>query len=230
MRGLLRATLAIATAILLAAPTSVAAQDIDTMPVPLVDVSAGYTFMRDMSKRELTGFDHINFPAGWYTSAAFNPTQWFGIVGEVSGNYRNDLAFDLGEVLEDPSLTGVSIGKGNVHVYTALGGPRFFRKFGRIVPFGQVLAGVVHVRTKETPSALGTELGLTTERVTDNNLGIQPGGGVTVYITKYMGARVAADYRSMIDFNSSNEALDEGTDYYNALRVIGGFTLQWGGR
>ena len=47
----------------------------------------------------------------------------------------------------------------------------------------------------------------------------------TVYLTENLGVRVAADYRSMIDFNS-----EEKNDYYNALRVVGGFNLQWGPR
>jgi opacity protein-like surface antigen len=225
MSTFLRAALAIAVGSLLALPSVAFAQDVNTMPVPRVEVSAGYAFMRDMSKRELTGFDHINFPAGWYATGAFNPTEWLGLVGEVAGNHRYDLNLDLGEGLEEPGLTGLSIGTGDVHLYTALGGVRVFRKFGRVVPFGQVLAGVVHVRTKETPSALGAELGLEEETFTDNNLGIQPGGGVTVYLTERMGVRLAADYRSMIDFNN-----EEKNDYYNAVRVVGGFTLQWGGR
>jgi hypothetical protein len=221
MSTFLRAALAIAVGTLLAMPSSAFAQDVNTMPVPRVEVSAGYTFMRDMSKRELTGVDHINFPAGWYATGAFNPNEWLGLVGEVAANYRNDLNLDPGE----PTLTGLSIGTGDVHQYTALGGVRLFRKFGRVVPFGQVLAGVVRVRTTETPSALGFALGLDAETLTDNNLGIQPGGGVTVYLTEWMGARVAADYRSMIDFNSA-----EKNDYYNALRVAAGFTMFWGGR
>ena len=221
-----RTALALAMGVLLALPpASALAQDINTMPVPRVEASAGYAFMRDMSKRELTGFEHLNFPAGWYATGAFNPTDWYGLVGEVAGNYRNDLNFDLGQILEEPELTGLSIGTGDVHLYTALGGVRIFRKFGRIVPFGQVLAGVVHVRTTETPSGLGAELGFEVEKNTDNNLGIQPGGGVTVYLTENLGVRVAADYRSMIDFNS-----EEKNDYYNALRVVGGFNLQWGPR
>jgi hypothetical protein len=220
-----RAALAIAVGVLLAVPSSAFAQDVNTMPVPKFEASAGYAFMRDISKRELTGFDHINFPAGWYATGAFNANEWLGLVGEASGNYRNDLTLDIGEALEEPELTGLSIGTGDVHLYTALGGVRLFRKFGRVVPFGQVLAGVVHVRTRETPSALGGALGLEEETSTDNNLGIQPGGGVTVYLTERMGARLAADYRSTIDFNS-----EEKNDYYNAVRVVAGFTLHWGGR
>jgi|RhiMethySRZTD1v2_1073278.scaffolds.fasta_scaffold157824_2 opacity protein-like surface antigen len=226
MTSLLRAVVALAVGVLLVLPPALAfAQDINTMPVPKVEMSAGYAFMRDMSKRELTGFDHLNFPAGWYTTGAFNPTEWLGLVGEVSGAYRNNLNFDLGQMLGQSELTGPSVGTGDVHLYTALGGVRVFRKFGRVVPFGQVLAGVVHVRTTETPSALGAEFGLAVEKTTDNNFGIQPGGGVTVYLTENLGVRAAADYRSMIDFNSG-----DANDYYHALRVVGGFNLQWGPR
>jgi opacity protein-like surface antigen len=225
MTTVIRTALALVVGVLVALPSAAFAQDVDTMPVPRIEASAGYAFMRDMSKRELTGFDHINFPAGWYATGAFNPTDWFGLVGEVAGNYRNDLNFDLGEVLEEPELTGLSVGTGDVHLYTVLGGVRIFRKYGRVVPFGQVLAGVVHVRTTETPSALGAEFGIVAEKVTDNNFGIQPGGGVTVYLTENLGVRLAADYRSMIDFNS-----EEKNDYYNAIRVVGGFNLQWGPR
>jgi opacity protein-like surface antigen len=226
MKTSLRKAFALAVGVLLALPLSSAfAQDINTMPVPKAEVSAGYAFMRDVSKRELTGFDHLDFPAGWYATGAFNPTEWLGLVGEFAGNYRNNLNFDVGEVLAEPGLTGFSVGTGDVHMYTALGGVRFFHKIGRVVPFGQLLAGVVHVRTTQTPSALGTEFGFALEKNTDNNLGIQPGGGVTVYLTERMGVRVAADYRSMIDFNSADK-----TDYYNAIRVVSGFTLQWAGR
>ena len=85
MTSLLRAVVALAVGVLLVLPPALAfAQDINTMPVPKVEMSAGYAFMRDMSKRELTGFDHLNFPAGWYTTGAFNPTEWLGLVGEVS--------------------------------------------------------------------------------------------------------------------------------------------------
>ncbi len=226
MKPSLRTVLVLAVSILLTIPLSSAfAQDINTMPVPKAEFSAGYSFMRDMSKRELTGFDHFNLPAGWYTTGAFNPTEWFGLVGEIAGNYRNDLNFDLGNVLEEPGPTGLSVGTGDVHMYTALGGVRFFHKFGRVVPFGQLLAGVVHVRTTQTPSALGSDLGLELEKATDNNLGIQPGGGVTVYLTETMGVRLAADYRSMIDFNNAGT-----NDYYHAIRIVSGFTLQWAGR
>jgi hypothetical protein len=212
--------LALAVGALLAVPPSSAfAQDLDTMAVPKFEASAGYAFMRDISKRELTGFNHINFPTGWYGTAAFNPTEWLGLVGEVAGNYRNDLDIDMGRV--EPDLAGIAVSN-NVHFYTGLGGPRFFHKIGRVVPFGQVLVGVAQLRIK---SILPAEFAGQQITETDWNFAIQPGGGATVYLTERMGVRLAADYRSMIDFNS-----EDTNDYYNALRVVSGFTLQWGGR
>jgi hypothetical protein len=49
------------------------------------------------------------------------------------------------------------------------------------------------------------------------------GGAFT--LTERTGVRLAADYRSMIDFDS-----EENNDDYNAVRVAAGFTLNWGGR
>jgi hypothetical protein len=59
----------------------------------------------------------------------------------------------------------------------------------------------------------------------ETRFAIQPGVGATVYLTEKVGVRFAADFRSMIYFADGEE------NYYdNALRVIGGFTLQWGER
>jgi opacity protein-like surface antigen len=208
------------------------AQDVDTIAVPLVEASAGYVFMRDVSNEELTDVDHVNFPAGWYAAGAFNPTEWLGLVGEVSASYRNDLEFTMFGV---PSLTASK----DARLYTVLGGLRFFRKVGRVVPFVQVLTGLARVRSKTTGpdvisiafspgnSAPEVRLGSDTVREeTDNNFAIQPGGGVTVYLTENLGVRLAGDYRSMIDFNS----FGNGTHYNNQFRAMSGFTLHWGAR
>jgi hypothetical protein len=53
---------------------------------------------------------------------------------------------------------------------------------------------------------------------------LQPGGGLTIYLTDRVGVRLAVDYRTIIDF------AEEDNDYTNELRTIAGFTLQWGGR
>jgi len=47
---------------------------------PAVDVSGSYSFLRDQEVEQ-------NFH-GWLVSVAGNMNDWFGIVGEVGGNYK----------------------------------------------------------------------------------------------------------------------------------------------
>lgn len=211
MSVLLRAIPAFVMAFLFLAPPVAVAQEPGGIPVPLVEVSGGYMFMRDFSDRP--NADGTNFPAGWYFSGAVNPYRWFGVVGEASGSYKNHF---------DVNYSGLRYSN-DARVLTFMGGPRFFRKVGRVVPFAQVLAGVAHMRLKtrfSKPFIPG--LDNIQESVTD--FAVQPGGGVTVLLTEHVGARVAADYRSIINFD------EDGNDYTNEVRVIAGFTLHWGGR
>ena len=57
--------------------------------------------------------------------------------------------------------------------------------------------------------------------VTSNRLALQPGAGVTVYITERFGFRAAMDVLFSHD-------LDEG-QIESYLRVLTGFAIQWGG-
>ena len=98
-------------------------------PLPLVEVSAGYAYMRDTTTEE-------NFPAGWYFSAAANLNHWFGLAGEITGAHKK--------------LTDLEPVTAKANFYTFMGGPRFLVKRGRIVPFAQVLAGGAHLRWKAT--------------------------------------------------------------------------------
>lgn len=195
------------------APRPVSAQDIGDLPVPLVEVSGGYMFMRDFSDEDELGVGDVDFPAGWYFSAAVNPTQWLGLVGEVGGSYKND--FEAGP-------PGFSVSN-TARVYTFLGGPRFFHKAGRVVPFVQVLAGVAHMRLK---TVFPTEIYAPgTFKADTTAFAIQPGAGLTVLLTETVGVRVSGDYRSIMDF-----AGEEETIYMNEFRLAAGFTLHWGGR
>lgn len=204
------ATLAVAALSFGAAPPA-SAQEPGSIPVPLADFSAGYVFMHDFTN--VGQKEGLNFPAGWYLSGAVNPTSWFGIVGEVSGSYKNNLDVDMWQIMR------VS---GDARVYTFMVGPRFFKQVGRVVPFAQMLVGAAHMRAEAryTSPEFGDYVGR--ERATD--FALQPGGGVTVYLTERVGVRFAADYRSIIDF------YDDGNEYTNEFRVITGFTFQWGGR
>ncbi len=211
MSVLFRASPAFVVALLFLTPPVALAQEPGGLQVPLVEVSGGYMFMRDLSDRP--GADGTNFPAGWYFSGAVNPYRWFGVVGEASGSHKNHF---------DVNFDGLRFSN-DAQVYTFMGGPRFFRKVGRVVPFAQVLAGVAHMRLKtrfSDPFIPGVDS--IEDSVTD--FALQPGGGVTVLLTEHVGARVAADYRTIIDFD------EDGNDYTNEVRVIAGFTLHWGGR
>ena len=180
----------------------------------LGEISAGYMFLRDTSDQVPSG-PKVNFPVGWYVSGAVNPTGWLGLVGEVSGSHRNNIDFTITSNETYSYST-------DAQIYTVLGGPRFFHKAGRVAPFAQVLAGVAHTRLDIT---LPQQFGSATRTSNATHFAIQPGGGVTVYMTEHAGIRVAGDYRSII-----NVSIDEENTYANQFRFVTGFTWEWGAR
>jgi hypothetical protein len=198
-----RSLAAAGVCLLLAPVPSAAGQDLATSSVPPVDVSAGYAMAHDTTHQR-------TFPAGWYGSAAVNPAQWFGIAGEVSGTYSGTEEFAFAEGHDTISR----------RVYTVMAGPRFFQKVGRIVPFGQFLAGVAVEHESSTSVWQGRAHSGT---LTWNRFAIQPGAGVTVLMTERVGIRAQADYRCVMDF-------EDEAEYINAFRFAAGFTLHWGGQ
>lgn len=190
-----------------AAPARALAQDIDTLPIPIAELSAGYVLMHDTSADD-------RYPAGWYFSAAANLNQWFGLVGEASGSYRSqDAIFESGTIMLAEKA----------QVYTFMGGPRFFRKTGRLVPFAQALVGAATHRLQQTETRTeGYAAGVSTWSPSSTNFAVQPGGGITIYLAEQLGVRVSGDYRIIID--SENE------DVLNEFRFLTGFTFQWGRR
>jgi opacity protein-like surface antigen len=86
---------------------------------PTVDVSGGYSFLRDQDVEE-------NFH-GWLAAVAGNINPWLGIVGEVGGNYKTLQLF----------ATEVSFS-----VHSFMFGPRISsRQNQSVTPFFQVLLG-----------------------------------------------------------------------------------------
>lgn len=192
-------------------PTPASAQERGFIPLPVAEVSAGYTFLRDYENVE-PGTSGTNLPAGWFTSGAYNVNHWMGLVGEATGSYRNNMleqAFDGRNVSAD------------VRAYTVMGGPRFFYKRGRLVPFAQVLAGTAHHRVTGKTSFEGVTI-RATETMTD--FAIQPGGGITVHLAESLGVRVAADYRAVF------ASVDGDTNRQNQFRFLTGLMFGWGRR
>jgi opacity protein-like surface antigen len=172
------------------------AQESHALPLPLVETSAGYAFMRDTTIEE-------DFPVGWYFSAATNLNHWFGLTGEVSGAHEK--------------LTGIAPVSVKANLFTFMAGPRFFVRRGRIVPFAEVLAGAAHLRWKPTEPA-----GTPDAAVTDTKFALQPGGGVTVLLTRNVSVRGAVDYRRIV-FTGSDEFEEDNSQ----VRVIVGMVFGW---
>ena len=180
---------------------SASAQDVGTIPVPLVEVSAGYAYMRDTSIEE-------NFPQGWYFSAGANLTNWFGVAGEITGAHKT---FDELEDTLDFSI--------KTNIYTFMAGPRFFAKQGRFVPFAQVLAGAAHLRMKTSVPVMGIS-----EGASETKFAFQTGGGFTILLTENVGIRTAVDYRRIVIGE------DDGGEDDSEVRGIAGIVFGWGAR
>ena len=174
----------VALCALLASASSAVAQEYGTPPLPRGEVSAGYLFAREVGNDGYTNDGH-----GWKASVAFNLNQWFALAIETSGAY------------DRPSI-GSTSGR-----YAYVGGPRFFWKRGRVVPFTQLLVG-----------------GLFNDRKSWYEAGyaIQPGAGLTVLATEHLGIRVAGDYQRAIYLE------DWGRE--GRVRVSGGLVFGWGAR
>ena len=181
-----------------AAPNA-SAQERSARALPVIETSAGYAFMRDTTTEE-------NFPAGWYFSAAANLSHWFGLVGELSGAHKK--------------LTDIAPIDVKANLYTVMGGPRFFIKHGRIVPFAEVLAGVAHLRWKATGPA-----GTSVPAATDTKFAFQPGGGVAFLLTDNVSVRGAVDYRRIV-FTDADEFAEDNSQ----VRAIAGVVFGWGAR
>jgi opacity protein-like surface antigen len=191
--------IAFATCALLATASPPAlAQEGAAAAQPLVEISGGYSFMRDFTIEE-------NFPAGWYFSTALNPLDWFGLVGEVTGAYKT---------LDENLLLKVK-----THGYTFMGGPRFFRRFGQITPYGQLLVGGVHGRVEATPLR---DMGFPSVTESSTEFAFQPGGGISVYLNDHVGVRLSMDYRRIV-FDNEEEDNSE-------FRVLTGIVIGFGSR
>ena len=135
-----------------------------------VEVAGGYALLRD---ENVSG----NFPIGWFVSGGGNPAlgtfrkEWFGVVGEVSGNHKmvSPLGFDI-----------------HLSVYSFMGGAKFAApKWRAMTPFGQFLIGA---HRSEVSTALAIQRSAT-------RFAYEPGGGVDVSLASHYAVRVGVKGR-----------------------------------
>jgi opacity protein-like surface antigen len=186
--------------VVLGPSTRASAQEVGGPPLPMIETAVGYAYMRDTTIEE-------NFPRGWYFSAAANLNTWFGLAGEITGAHK--------KLVDLESITA------NANLYTFMGGPRFFFKRGRIVPFAQVLVGSAHLRWNATAPFEDFDT-----RDSDTKFAFQPGGGLTVLLADHVSLRGAIDYRRIV-FTSDDEFDDEDE---SQVRVSAGVVFGWGAR
>lgn len=188
-----RAIATLAVCGLLSSSATLRAQEAAAPPLPIGEIAGGYAFVQHSD-------DNYH---GWIFSGAANLSEWLGIVGEITGVYNTNK-------YQVPSLLTQ-----NNRLYTYMAGPRFFATAGRVVPFGQFLAGGANESVSEE--------GASTYSRSDNYLAIQPGGGVTILISDHVGVRVGVDYRLL--FMPSDSDMNE-----HDFRLTTGFTFGWGVR
>ncbi len=124
------------------------------------DVSVEYSYVR--AHPSTSGFPNFNANGG-SASFAFNPRNWYGIAGELSG-------YHIGQI--GPVNVGTDL-------FTYMFGPQlYFHHFSRFTPFAQELIGVAHT---------GNELGITGSH---NSFAMALGGGVDVPFRGQLSFRV----------------------------------------
>jgi opacity protein-like surface antigen len=126
---------------------------------PKAEIFGGYSFAHISPGQ---GIQSDNLPKGWHASVAGNFNDWFGIAGDISGNYGKP---DFG--------TGIGLDT-KIHTYTF--GPRIsYRKNEKVTPFAHVQFGGAHLS--------GTGV------VSENAFAMNFGGGVDIKINNNFAIR-----------------------------------------
>ena len=137
-----------------------------TLPEPTVDLSLGY--------------EALHIPGQTYP---------FGIAVGISGAL-NDMVRIVGEAgVSIARQTTSTYGSGTLKMYHYGVGPRFTATTGRVLLYGQVLAGGVHTLADLTTTSGPPFID------SDNAFMLQPGGGVIIPFTRTFAAMAEVDYR-----------------------------------
>ena len=141
---------------------------------------------------------------GWVGSLAWSVTRYFGVEGEVSGQYGGDNTFDYQVRSEVPGPPFVDVRvAANYKTHTLLAGPRVSASVGRVKPFARALVGAAFLRNRQYYGAValfsceegGDCVGPSLTSLSSRSFAVQAGGGVDVEITDRVAWRaVQADY------------------------------------
>jgi opacity protein-like surface antigen len=149
-----------------------------------VEMFGGYAFVHDPK-------NDVSLPAGWIAGGAFRLTDWLSAIADASGGYRTDDAF------------GAPV---RLSAHALLVGARASARIGRLVEFGQLLAGVVR--------GSGSAFGFTDASTA---FALQPGAGVDYPLSRRLAARGEIDVRFIRNQPNGNEA---GYEYRFAAALV----------
>jgi len=185
--------------------------------VILVCVIASAAFAQDSPKAEIfAGYSYAdaevsNISKGWNGAVAGNFTNWFEVVGDVSGHYHSQNAVGIeGE----PNV------ETKINVYTLTAGPQFTMRIGRVAPFVHLLAGIAR-----TSLSVSEHAGNVNFSVSDRSNGFAgiAGGGLDIEATRSLGIRaIQIDY-NYIQFDTFGV---KGL-HSNAVRIGTGLVIRF---
>jgi hypothetical protein len=180
----------------------------DTPALPRFELAGGYSSMRDLDADQ-------NVPGGWFASVERNYNPWFGIGVEVSVSGVETTHLELLPGVVD-ARTGAVLFTGpaidtRIRTGAVLIGPTFSYRHGHhLVPFGRILVGLASSSVSSTfqpAHAPGTSLpAIDSEPDSSVAAGVQVGGGMDIAVSRRVGVRVAADYRSRIGLGIFSDA------------------------
>jgi len=184
------------SALTLGMASSTSAQDIKA------EVSGGYQLLGLKSGADET------LGKGWYADVSGNLGRFFSVVGQVSGNYKT---FE-----ETETFLGVTSSvKADFKLHSFMGGVRTTaHPNATVAPYGEFLVGGVNGSFTFSGSVTGDGTTFFSSSSSDSStkLGVQAGGGVTIWLRETFGVRGSAGYIAVFS---------DG-DHLNAFRVAAG--------
>jgi opacity protein-like surface antigen len=147
----------------------------------------------------LLHFEEETFILGWYADVLADLTDSWGVVGEVSGQYKT--------VDETRMVAAVPVSVStDLQIHSFMGGIRYSAQQNpQIVPFGQALFGLARSSASiEGSATVGGRTFTVDESESDNQAAFELGGGVNVGVTSNLALRFAASYFRVIEDGASN--------------------------
>jgi hypothetical protein len=154
-----------------------------------------------------------NISEGWNGAVAGNLTNWFGVVGDVSGHYYSQNTVGT----EGETVTNVET---KIRVYTFALGPQFTVRIGRVAPFVHLLAGIAR-----TSLSVSEHAGNDNFSVSDRSNGFVGigGGGLDIEATRSLAIRAI-----QVDYNYSQyETFGVKGLHSNAVRIGAGLVIRF---